>query len=65
MRADEVRRMPDGTALVVYRNVAPFLVRTIPWWEREGGAALSEAAKKEAAARAERARAAAAAEVGP
>lgn len=63
MRADEVRRMADGTALAVYRNVAPFLVHTIPWWEREGGAALSEAAKQEAAARAERARTAAAAEV--
>lgn len=58
MRSDEIRQMPDGTGLVVYRNVAPFMVKTIPWWERRGGAELSAAAKREAQARAERGQAA-------
>lgn len=62
MRADEIRQMPDGTGLVVYRNVAPFTIRTIPWWERPGGQELSAAQKREAQARAERGQAWAAAQ---
>lgn len=56
MRPDEIRMMPDGQALAIYRNVEPFLITMPPWWERKGGAALSAAAKDEARARAARAR---------
>lgn len=58
LRPDEIRKMADGTALVVYRNIEPFMMRMIPWWDRKGGKQLSAAAKVEAKARAERGQAA-------
>lgn len=58
LRPDEIRKMADGTALVIYRNVEPFMMRMLPWWERKNGAALSEAAKSEARDRAARGQAA-------
>lgn len=54
LREDEIRKMADGTALGVYRNVDSFMLMMTPWWERPGGKELSEAAKVEAKARAER-----------
>lgn len=58
LRPDEIRKMADGTALAIYRNVEPFMMRMIPWWERKGGKKFSAAAKVEAKARAERGQAA-------
>ena len=54
LREDEIRKLEDGTALGVYRNVDSFVLKMTPWWERKGGAELSAAAKAEAKARAER-----------
>lgn len=54
LREDEIRKLEDGTALGVYRNIDSFLLTMTPWWERKGGAKLSAAAKAEAKARAAR-----------
>ena len=54
LREDEIRKLEDGTALGVYRNIDSFVLQMTPWWDRKGGAELSAAAKAEAKARAER-----------
>lgn len=58
IRPDEIRMMPDGTALAICRNVPAFMMQMVPWWERPGGKEISKASETVAIARAERASAA-------
>lgn len=40
LRADEIRQLEDGTALLLWRNTAPVIVRLTPWFERPDAAEL-------------------------
>jgi type IV secretory pathway TraG/TraD family ATPase VirD4 len=40
MRADEIRRIPDGQGLMIFRNLDPIMVQFTPWYEGKNGSAL-------------------------
>ena len=40
MRADEIRRIPDGQGLMIFRNVDPIMVQFTPWYEGKNGSTL-------------------------
>ncbi|MFL4953136.1 type IV secretory system conjugative DNA transfer family protein [Streptomyces sp. MMS24-I31] len=52
---DRIRALPKGTALLLATGVRPALIRLRPWYKEPGAAAISAAAKAEAAAITERA----------
>ncbi|GAA2027409.1 type IV secretory system conjugative DNA transfer family protein [Pseudokineococcus marinus] len=41
LRADEARQIPDGHALLIYRNRGAVLLRMTPWFERSDAKTLS------------------------
>lgn len=47
---DRIRALPKGTALLLATGVRPALIRLRPWYKEPGAAAISAAAKAEAAA---------------
>lgn len=52
LRADEIRRLPEGTALLVWRNASPAVIEMQPWYERDD----AEQIQADAAATAQRRR---------
>ena len=40
MRADEIRRIPDGQGLMIFRNLDPIMVEFTPWYEGKNGSTL-------------------------
>ena len=43
LRAEEIRLIPDGQALVIYRNAPAMLVTLIPWTHRPDGGDIANA----------------------
>ncbi len=52
LRPDQIRRLEDGTALVLARNSPGVVVRLTPWYERSNGPKLKAAAQRTARLRA-------------
>ena len=53
IRPDEIRTLPAGQALVVFRNAPAMIVRFTPWFEMPGGPALAKEAATSATRRRE------------
>jgi len=51
LRAEEIRLIPDGQALVIYRNAPAMLVTLTPWTHRPDGADTAAAIARVRAAR--------------
>ena len=51
LRPEEVRRLPDGVALVIYRNAQAMLVDLIPWTARPDGDEIAAGMRRVRAAR--------------
>lgn len=51
LRAEEIRLIPDGQALVIYRNAPAMLVDLIPWTERTDGDEIAAGITRVRAAR--------------
>ena len=51
LRPEEVRRLPDGVALVIYRNAEAMLVDLIPWTARPDGEEIAAGMQRVRAAR--------------
>ena len=51
LRPEEVRRLPDGVALVIYRNAEAMLVDLIPWTARPDGDEIAAGMRRVRAAR--------------
>lgn len=52
LRPEEIRTMPDGKALVVFRNAPPTIAALTPWYQLPDSAVLTDAARATAQARA-------------
>lgn len=44
LRGDEIRRLREGTALLVWRNAAPAIIEMTPWYERSDADDIKAAA---------------------
>ena len=42
LRPEEIRQLPDGVALVIYRNAPPMLVDLVPWTDRPDGGEITD-----------------------
>ena len=42
LRPEEIRQLPDGVALVIYRNAPPMLVDLVPWTDRPDGDEITD-----------------------
>lgn len=51
LRPEEIRIIPDGQALVIYRNSPAMIVDLIPWTKRPDGAEIAAGVKRVRAAR--------------
>src|SRR6478736_3825235 len=51
LRPEEIRRLPDGVALVIYRNAQAMLVNLIPWTARPDGDEIAAGMRRVRAAR--------------